>query len=114
MLWPYFCTLVPDSLVFAGHALTLFLLSPRKYQFRNSCLIWVGVFLLSLLFPLICIPFGLVAPSVVRHMVSLGLCAVAFLLTSDGPHLQNLFLLPHTSITSYSPLLWHRRLRHAL
>lgn len=92
MLWPYFCTLVPDSFVFAGHALTLFLLSPRKYQFRSSCLIWGSVFLLSLLFPMLCLPFGLVPPSVVLHMVSLGFCAIVFLLTSDGPYLQNLFL----------------------
>lgn len=92
MLWPCFCALVPDSLVFAGHALTLFLLSPRKYRLRSTSLLWIGVFLICVLIPLIGMLFGREIPNFARHMSSLVICGIAFLLSSEGPYLQNLFL----------------------
>ena len=92
MAWSNFHSLIPDGFVFAGHALTLFLLSPRKFRFRTSCLLWSGVCLVSFLFPLICASLGWGIHTVAAHMISLGLCALMFLMSSEGPYLQNLFL----------------------
>lgn len=88
-----------DALIFASHAYTLFLLSPRKYQFRTSCKIWFLVFAASLLLiPLSTLqPF--VRPVLIRHPLAIAICCAAFLLTSSGPVLQNLFLF--ASFTNY-------------
>lgn len=83
---------ISDGFVFASHAYTLFLISPRKYQFRTSCKIWFLVFVASMLL----IPFStlqnIVQPAVIQHFLALAMCCAVFLLTSSGPPLQNLFL----------------------
>ena len=90
---------LPDVFLFAGHAYTLFLLSPRKYHFRASCRIWCYAFFAML----VLIPFStlqnFIQPSVLRQPIALGLCCAVFLLTSAGPLLQNLFLF--ASFTNY-------------
>lgn len=79
-------------LAFAGNSLSLFLISPRKHTFRTTLLIWTGVFFLSTLlsiFIYIWFPSG--AP-MFSQAVSLGVCGLVFLATSQGNFLKNLFL----------------------
>lgn len=85
-------SLVSDGLMFASHTYTLFLLSPRKYQFRTSCGIWFLVFAASMLSIPVSWMQHFFQPMVIRFLLSLILCGVVFLLTSSGPWLKNLFL----------------------
>lgn len=80
-------------LIFAGNALSLFLLSPRKYSSRATMGIWAGVFALSSLLSVIfygVVPAG--GAVLLSQAVSLGLCAPVFLITSQGNFLKNVFL----------------------
>lgn len=91
-------TFIPPSefvsclLIFAGHSAALGLMSLRKYRPRSSIAIWGGVFLLSAAIAGLCYLFKTPYVMMTSQVISLILCAFAFLSTSQGNFLRNLFL----------------------
>lgn len=78
--------------VFAGHSVSLGLMSPRRFGLRRTWTIWGGVFLLSAAVALLCYLLGTPHVVMTSQVISLAFCAAAFLLSSQGNFLRNLFL----------------------
>lgn len=84
--------LLPDICMFAGHALTLCLLSNPRYKMSVTRLVWVAVFALSVVMPFCNALLQWNVPGLFWSMLALALCGITFQLTSKGHYLQNLFL----------------------
>ena len=78
--------------VFAGHSVSLGLMSPRRFSLRRTWAIWAGAFLLSTAVALLCYLPGIAHANMTCQVISLAICAVAFLFSSGGNFLRNLFL----------------------
>lgn len=78
--------------VFAGHSVSLGLMSPRRFSLRRTWAIWAGAFLLSTAVALLCYLLGIAHANMTCQVISLAICAVAFLFSSGGNFLRNLFL----------------------
>lgn len=77
---------------FASNALSLYIMSARRYSLRQTRWIWGGVFLLSGILAavsMLLLPEGGV---LLGYVVSLGLCTLAFFFTSRGNFLRNVFI----------------------
>lgn len=84
--------LLPDICMFAGHALTLCLLSNPRYKASVTRLVWLAVFVLTAAMPFCNALFQWNIPGLFWSMLALALCGITFQLTSKGQYLQNLFL----------------------
>jgi len=92
MTAPYLTEWVGEMLVFAGNSLSMFLMSVRRYSFRMSLALWMGVFGGSSLLALANHLWTPTSSSLWNQLLALGLCAMVFLLTSRGNFLRNLFI----------------------
>lgn len=84
--------IIGEIFVFGGHALVLFLLSDRRYSTRLSAIVWCSVFLFSTLGAAISLRWSGVYSVMINHVASLGMCLLAFMITSKGSFMRNLFL----------------------
>ena len=89
-LWSFDYLIALSS--FAGNALSLYLMSARRYSLRQTRWLWGGVFLLSALLAAAAWAALPDVGSLLGYVLSLGLCALAFFLTSRGNFLQNVFI----------------------
>ena len=78
--------------VYGGHSVALFLMSARKYSFRESVFLWSGVFLFSILFSILTYSWMSTGAILLNHVVSVGICALVFLISTKGNFMRNLFV----------------------
>ncbi len=81
-----------ELLVFAGHSVSLLLMSTRRYSLKRSVVIWSSVFAASAVFAAVAATVLTSYASLAGQVASLAMCALVFLITSRGNFLRNLFI----------------------
>ena len=92
MISTFRAEIMGEIFIFGGHALVLFLLSDRRYAARLSVIVWGSVFLVSALCAVISLVWFEPRTAMINHLISLGICLLAFMITSKGSVTRNLFL----------------------